>query len=133
MTKDENQKQAAYARLWRKRNKERHNKYMRQWFKGHPGYGYAKQKARKAELKSLVFDKLGCVCCHCGFSDKRALQIDHVNGGGTAEQRRNNYSAATLYRAVLKDTSNRYQVLCANCNWIKRSENKEHLRRYNKT
>jgi hypothetical protein len=31
-------------------------------------------------------------------------------------------------RAVLSDTSGKYQLLCANCNWIKRFENGEHGR-----
>jgi len=53
----------------------------------------------------------------------RALQIDHVNGDGHKERQ----TRKSLNRKIalnLIDTS-RYQILCANCNWIKRVENNE--------
>src|SRR6478735_3027983 len=37
------------------------------------------------QLRQRVVNKLGGKCLHCGFSDIRALQIDHVNGGGNQE------------------------------------------------
>ena len=57
------------------------------------------------------------------FADWRALQVDHKNGGGTRE--RNRIQSMGIYRKVLKDSSG-YQLLCANCNWIKRYEREEH-------
>lgn len=82
----------------------------------------SKRKKRKEILKIL-----GNKCIRCGFSDKRALQIDHVNGGGCKELRSKNQ--LVYCRQVLKELeagSKKYQLLCANCNWIKRAENKEH-------
>jgi len=76
--------------------------------------------------KESVFDKLGRRCNKCGFTDSRALQIDHVNGGGRKEGGNRGYS---FYRDVLKDTTGKYQVLCANCNWIKRFDKKEGMQR----
>ena len=56
------------------------------------------------------------------------MPLDHVNGGGFAEYRKyNGYSR--LYKKILGDTEGRYQLLCANCNWIKRYENNEVKRR----
>jgi len=61
------------------------------------------------------------------------LQIDHVRAGGSAELRAGHgVGLAHLYR-VLKDLkysalagmSSQYQLLCANCNWIKRNKDKE--------
>lgn len=81
------------------------------------------------KLRRLIIEKLGGRCCKCGFDDARALQIDHVHGGGSKERRligRGN--GATFYKKVLADTENKYQLLCANCNWIKRYENKEDRR-----
>lgn len=77
------------------------------------------QKARLNAIREKVYNKLGHACCRCGFEDKRALQIDHVNGGGNKEHReiRNNES---FLNKVLADVSGEYQILCANCNWIKR-------------
>jgi|SRR6267142_3209201 len=70
---------------------------------------------------------LGGKCSHCGFKERHALQVDHINGDGRKDRRRYN-SPKRYWQAVLKSVKNqegRYQVLCANCNWIKALENKE--------
>jgi hypothetical protein len=79
---------------------------------------------RNAESKKKAFDKLGNKCARCGFSDIRALQIDHVYGDGYLYkyERANCY---TIYELVIADIWGRYQCLCANCNWIKKAENCE--------
>lgn len=73
-------------------------------------------------LREHALSFLGGECVRCGFTDPRALQIDHVNGGGTREHRTIGNSA--VYRKVLAGEPG-YQLLCANCNWIKRAENDE--------
>jgi hypothetical protein len=65
---------------------------------------------------------LGGKCVHCGFSDKRALQIDHINGGGSAENR---IYGPQRYVNYLKNGCSGLQLLCANCNQIKKWESKE--------
>lgn len=80
-------------------------------------------RERTQELRRRVIEKLGGKCVRCGFSDSRALQIDHVNGGGTQENRRE--GNVRVMRMALADTEGKYQLLCANCNWIKRWENRE--------
>ncbi len=56
--------------------------------------------------------------------DIRCLQIDHIDGGGTGETR--NYSKFLMYYLQNKsEAKQKLQVLCANCNWIKKHENKE--------
>ena len=65
----------------------------------------------------------GPLCVGCGLTDVRVLTIDHRAGGGT-QHRRDVVSSHGLYKAVLEDPS-KYQVLCHNCNWIKRHENDE--------
>jgi len=74
--------------------------------------------------RSDVFKILGNSCSRCGFDDKRALQIDHVNGDGAKEKRNFNNNALSLLKRVV-DKPKEYQILCANCNWIKRHENNE--------
>jgi len=76
-------------------------------------------------LRQQVVDYLGGKCVKCGFDDNKDLQIDHINGGGYQEMK--NLSAKQRYRLVLqtKKEKNKYQLLCANCNWIKRFEDKE--------
>jgi len=79
----------------------------------------------RSKLKTAVYELLGNKCVHCGFSDIRALQIDHINGGGNKEVRK---VSGNYYKFLLTDIPNnpeKYQTLCANCNWIKRSINNE--------
>jgi len=75
--------------------------------------------------KLAVFKFLGGCCVRCGNTDIRVLQIDHKNGGGSKHIR--SVSGMTRYKrlALGQDDINKYQLLCANCNWIKRHENKE--------
>ncbi len=82
------------------------------------------RKALHESLRREVVQLLGSVCIKCGYDDHRALQVDHVHGGGTHELKR--YSGSSyLYKVRKEITSGRYQLLCANCNWIKRNELKE--------
>jgi len=60
-----------------------------------------------------------------GCTDVRALHIDHVLSGGSKELRRGWGGGMAYYYRVLSDTSGKYQLLCANCNAIKRCEKKE--------
>ena len=59
----------------------------------------------------------------CEFDDIRALSIDHINGGGSKEKKQ--LRSHDFNRLVLERNGVGYQILCANCNWIKRHENDE--------
>ena len=90
----------------------------------------ARNRFWKARNRLAILELLGGSCARCGFNDRRALQIDHVNGGGY-KALREVASLNTYYRqireAVAQETSE-YQVLCANCNQIKRHEKDEFYR-----
>lgn len=61
------------------------------------------------------------VCCiKCGFSDIRALSIDHVNGGGTKHRKILGLQAGYIFYKWLIDSGfpDGYQVLCMNCQFI---------------
>jgi hypothetical protein len=91
---------------------------------------YAKQYHR--DTRKRVIEILGGKCVGCGFSDVRALQIDHIDGGGNSEYGINGAHGISYYNKIIKskcDNEIKYQLLCANCNWIKRVENKEVLGR----
>lgn len=112
------------------------------WKASHPGYGtercrkyrkdnpdkYAQEKERSNEkarqARIQIFELLGNVCRKCGYSDSRALQIDHVENDGFKER---SVSGQNYYPRMLRhpDFLSRYQILCANCNWIKRFENRK--------
>lgn len=77
----------------------------------------------KIELKQEVLNVYGTSCASCGFSDVRALQIDHIDNDGNIERASlggKNFSGHTFYRWLKKnDWPVGYQTLCANCNTIK--------------
>lgn len=119
-----------------------HSARCQRWRKANPakakGSASKQPEATKAyrlewrrKQRAKVISALGQCCVRCGFSDVRALQIDHVNGGGNAER----YSLGSpnkLYRKILINGADGYQLLCANCNWIKRHENQEYRMNYRK-
>lgn len=74
-------------------------------------------KASFTRLKERVWAALGRECVNCGFSDIRALQVDHIAGGGRKE-RLTMKNRAKFLRHVLNNLP-KYQTLCANCNVIK--------------
>ena len=76
-------------------------------------------------MRAQIIANLGGVCILCGFSDPRALQIDHIKGGGKKELATFRGNFRNFYRKVLTGEIDHVQLLCANCNWIKRYENKE--------
>lgn len=74
-----------------------------------------------ASIRPKLVAELGGKCVKCGFNDIRALQIDHINGGGSKEVRKR--GTTEMYRFYLKNKEEaikKLQILCANCNWIKK-------------
>lgn len=61
-----------------------------------------------------------------GCTDTRCLQIDHVLGDGAKRRKDPSEHGTVFYRKVLASVpGEEYQLLCANCNWIKRCVNNE--------
>lgn len=103
------------AKLWRINNRKQWNDFQRKY-----------SKRRRDKIRTEILQLLGNKCIRCGFSDPRALQIDHVHGYGHREK--SSHGSELYYKLILraiKNGSDDYQCLCANCNWIKRTENHE--------
>src|SRR5438094_515100 len=49
---------------------------------------HEKNRNYRAKLRDDFLLVFGGKCVRCGFSDKRALQIDHVNGDGYIERKK---------------------------------------------
>lgn len=95
-------------------------------------YNYNKEKLQRRRQE----ERLGILihysenppkCSRCGFTDVRALQIDHINGGGRRQRREDGLKhGQAMYRWIKKNNyPDGFQILCANCNWIKKHENHE--------
>ena len=91
----------------------------------------AYQRDQRHRYRAKALAVLGDKCTICRIDDARVLQIDHVNGGGNREYR-NGRNAQDVYRKIALGRADlrEYQLLCANCNWIKRAENGEDGRRW---
>jgi hypothetical protein len=93
--------------------------------------GKAKRRMnqRRAEVRSALMIELGGKCCRCGMTDKRVLQIDHVNGDGFKYRSKlksgTRRAGGEWFRDYLNGRIDKYQILCANCHCIKTWENKE--------
>lgn len=87
-------------------------------------------KKWRNKIRNKLLGLLGNKCMKCGITDFRVLQVDHINGNGNKERRIiascHEYHLYIINK-VLKGSKD-YQLLCANCNWIKRYERNENAR-----
>ncbi len=95
----------------------------------HPERVKAGQRYQYWKIRNQVFVLYGGRCAKCGFADERALQLDNVLGGGAKEKKR--IGSLGIYKqAIAQPDRSQYQLLCANCNWIKAYESYEKERIY---
>ena len=90
---------------------------------------YRKQQYMRRKMDVMSHYSNGVPkCATCGIEDIRVLSIDHVEGGGNAHKKSTGVmtSGDKMYHWLRK---NKYppgfQVLCMNCQFIKRHENNE--------
>lgn len=79
-------------------------------------------RKRHTDRRLAILDLLGKECVWCGFDDWRGLQIDHINGGGCADIKRFG-RPKSMYKYYLNNPDEAraiLQILCANCNQIKK-------------
>lgn len=111
-------KQREYRQKTSGKQKERHSLYYQE---------VANKKYRDLywKLRQEVIKRLGKKCLKCGMDDFRCLQIDHIKNNGYEE--RQNVYWRTYYNSILKmsdeELKSSYQLLCANCNWIRKYDN----------
>ena len=106
---------------------ERQRAYWRKYYKKNRMEESKRQREKAIKLRKEAQNKLGGRCIKCGYSDWRALCADHINGGGYKE--RKEISGHGIWRKIrdgpIEEIKKEYQLLCSNCNMIKKIENKE--------
>ena len=129
-------------------HKKQRNTTQKDWIKNHPEkWRIIQQKSgkkRRDKLKMEIITLLGGKCTnpynlnHGDFLfDIRCLQFDHINREVKRREKWHGQaiggSEAYLKEVLVLIKSGRkdYQLLCANCNWIKRYENREYTRMRN--
>ena len=76
------------------------------------------RKIRNALNRSKMFDLMGGKCVCCGQSDPIYFQVDHVHNDADYSGTRGHAGSIQLSQ-YLKEPD-RFQLLCANCNYAKR-------------
>jgi hypothetical protein len=91
-------------------------------------------RATRRHMKLRAYAKLGGKCRMCGFSDHRALQIDHVmgteNGVPIHKLRRESTDhSRNLHKRIIRGEIPmlELQLLCANCHAIKTAEARDNM------
>ena len=114
-------------KLYRERHKEAIAQKDREYYLLNRDRLISKNSARTIsyhrKYRNEAIDILGGKCVRCGIDDRRVLQIDHINGGGRREEREIRNSG--IVKKIIAGNTAGYQLLCANCNWIKRWELRE--------
>ena len=82
---------------------------------------YATKRAKwRKEVVLTHYGNGELKCVRCGFDDIRALSVDHINGGGSA-QRKGFTGGRSIYYWIIKNKFPKgFQTLCMNCQFIKR-------------
>ena len=90
-----------------------------------------KSKIRHSKKKKSIITHYGngkTECVKCGYSDMRALSINHIQSNGA--EHRKQIGRGSLYQWLLNHyLPDGFQTLCMNCQWIKRCEKEEHRKR----
>lgn len=105
---------------WYWKNQDERKEKSGKYYKTKSGEIKKYGRERYREIVNEIFELLGEKCSRCGYEDKRAIQIDHVNGGGNRERvARGN--TVQIYKDILdgaRNGSKDFKLLCANCNII---------------
>lgn len=112
----------AKHREWTARNRDHLNAYNREWAKKQD----EESKARKREynrdfarrIQQQAIDAYGGFCACCGETERKFLQLDHMDNDGAAHRKKIN---GVQLGSWLKRQGypKGFQVLCANCNFAK--------------
>jgi hypothetical protein len=110
--------------------------YNTTWAKSHRPIMNQRARRRYLKAKLEAVQALGgrCACTlpdcwhrgPCPIVDHRIIQFDHVRGGGKQEVLKSisgGVERLRYYRRITKSANageRKYQLLCANCNWMKR-------------
>lgn len=73
---------------------------------------YARQKYH--QMRDETLSLLGGRCAECGFADRRALEIDHIEPKSRTGQKQWHQEMR-----MVRSRPDLYQILCANCHTIK--------------
>lgn len=128
------------SRLWQRKNKpklaiynkNRWREKKEEMTKRYLPYSRNYRRKLKEQILRHYSPDLKCVgwngiVCPFSCNDIRCLSIDHIEGNGLAHRKRVKTTNGTAFYRWLRDNNypKGFQVLCMNCQFIKRDENHE--------
>ena len=116
--------------MTREERLRRKREWWNKWYPKHRELRLDRLKEQNWRVKVEVLTYYGdgkCACVRCSFDDIRGLTLDHINGRGETERRKYVIKRGTNFYHWLRKLGYPpgYQTLCANCQSIKRVENRE--------
>jgi hypothetical protein len=109
------------------RNKKKHLAESLEWGRKHPEKKNQINKKCYNKRRLVILNHYSnntCACAFCGIKDIRVLSIDHVEGGGKEHLRKIGFKS--IYDWLLQNhLPPGFQVLCMNCQFIKRHTRNE--------
>jgi hypothetical protein len=131
--------QRKYAPIWEKKNHDKRIGYYRKYYYKHhervllrhrnqsrrSEQAYEVRARRYHRCRILILKRYSpkvVKCKNCGETRYECLQIDHTKDDGGKERKETGWGGSNFYEWLKKQPIDRkrYQVLCANCNCIKR-------------
>jgi len=80
------------------KNLQSQNNYEQKRYWSDPEKFRKQRRQWHHKVRFQIIDLLGGKCVVCGFSDWRALQVDHIKGGGYKERVTRTYTFSTIER-----------------------------------
>jgi ribosomal protein L44E len=116
--------------IYNRKNAKKINMQQKSWRDRNPNKVEEYNKLKKVynrKIKSEVLRhySLDLKCQKCGFDNLDALTIDHINGGGREHRKKIGFGGSFYYWLRRNNYPEGFQVLCMNCQFIKRKKNKE--------
>lgn len=129
-------KRAEYMREWRAKNPERSRRISRKgnakYLASNPATRRKSAREYNARRRSELMAFFGGKCVICGFDDSRALHLDHIHGGGNQIRKQGGHGLFEKWKMTRdnpEEARATFQLLCANCNNIKRFDDYEYGRK----
>lgn len=118
-------KSATWRARFPERMKEQSRASYERYKRDRPGYWSANGLKNAHRLRESAFALLGDRCRCCGKMDRicergHFCQIDHINNNGNQHRKRLKGYVSRLYREILSNGTDGFQLLCPDCNWLKK-------------
>jgi len=122
-----NKRNNEYKKQYDLKNKEKKKEYAKQYDLKNQEKLKEKRKIYKFNKRIIVYNHYcngDARCQRCGETNIKCLSIDHINSGGRKHRKEINNRSLPIW-LIQNCFPKGFQILCMNCQFIKRVEEKE--------